>query len=126
MVASHRWSALVYTSLGIKSVRCDVEAKQVLVEGEDGLDLCEMLAKWVSYRRMLFRLARRDRPTRARTFNPNEFLRVHPRKSQSNLFLRRQSDLESDLPLFQAADSTGTRLIICSIYYLFATSIIDH
>jgi hypothetical protein len=33
--------------LGITSVKCDIDAKQVLVEGADGLDLCEMLAKWV-------------------------------------------------------------------------------
>jgi hypothetical protein len=33
--------------IGVKSVVCDVEAKSVVVEGEDGLDLNEMLAKWV-------------------------------------------------------------------------------
>jgi copper chaperone len=30
----------------ITKVTCDVETKQVLVEGADGLDLEEMLAKW--------------------------------------------------------------------------------
>jgi len=30
----------------VKNVKCDIEAQQVIVEGDDGLDLCEMLAKW--------------------------------------------------------------------------------
>ena len=30
----------------ISKIGCDVEAQQVLVEGTDGLDLCEMLKKW--------------------------------------------------------------------------------
>ena len=30
----------------ITSTKCDVETGQVLVEGADGLDLVEMLAKW--------------------------------------------------------------------------------
>ena len=30
----------------ITKVSCDVAAQQVLVEGADGLDLCELLKKW--------------------------------------------------------------------------------
>lgn len=30
----------------ISDVKCDIDAQQVLVEGADGLDLVEMLAKW--------------------------------------------------------------------------------
>ena len=32
----------------ITSVECDVEGQKVTVVGKDGLDLVEMLAKWVS------------------------------------------------------------------------------
>ena len=33
---------------GVKEVKCDWQQEQVIVVGEDGLDLPEMLAKWVS------------------------------------------------------------------------------
>lgn len=43
-------SAAVERILGksdqISKISCDVEAQQVLVEGTDGIDLCEMLQKW--------------------------------------------------------------------------------
>ena len=32
----------------IESVTCDLETKKVTVVGKDGLDVAEMLAKWVS------------------------------------------------------------------------------
>ena len=32
----------------IKEVKCDIPSGQVIVKGEDGLDIVEMLRKWVS------------------------------------------------------------------------------